>query len=164
MCPTHFRIRLTFHNHYLGQYHQQTSTAPEQFHTTCPSLLNYISTKLVHNSSGLPYVKDGLLSRAANILDRIAHNPLVEESICSHRFNPAWKLVSQRLICDPSCKSLDTCDLLGVTSSNAYHCLKQAVRPFRRHVWHSLWTQIYKANTNYPGSLITEMHQASLSG
>ena len=53
-------------------------------------LPNYISVKLLHDSSGLPYVKDRLLSRATRTLERITANPLVEESICSSTVNPAW--------------------------------------------------------------------------
>ena len=41
-------------------------------------LPKYISVKLLHDSSGLPYVKDRLLSRATRILERISENPLVE--------------------------------------------------------------------------------------
>ena len=44
----------------------------------------------LHESSGFPYVKDRLLSCASKSLDRIAENPLVEESISSNRLNPAW--------------------------------------------------------------------------
>ena len=39
-----------------------------------------------------PYVKDRLLSCATKSLDRIAQNPLVEESISSNRLNPVWDL------------------------------------------------------------------------
>ena len=53
-------------------------------------LPKYICTKLLHDSTGLPYVKDRLLSCATRFLDRIAQNPLVEESISSNRLNPAW--------------------------------------------------------------------------
>ena len=52
-------------------------------------LLKYICTKLLHDT-GLPYVKDRLLSCATKSLDRIAQNPLVEESISRNRLNPAW--------------------------------------------------------------------------
>ena len=52
-------------------------------------LPKYICPKLLHDSTGL-YVKDRLLSCAAKSLDRIAQNPLVEESISSNRLNPAW--------------------------------------------------------------------------
>ena len=53
-------------------------------------LPKYISAKLLHDSSGLSYVKDRLLSRATRTLDRISKNPLVEESITFNRVNPAW--------------------------------------------------------------------------
>ena len=53
-------------------------------------LPKYISVKLLHDSSGLPYVKDRLLSCATKTLERISANPLVEESISSNKVNPAW--------------------------------------------------------------------------
>ena len=53
-------------------------------------LPKYIGIKLLHDSTGLPYVKDHLLSCATKSLDRIAQNPLVEASILSLRLNPAW--------------------------------------------------------------------------
>ena len=53
-------------------------------------LPKYISVKLLHDSYGLPYVKDRLLSCATRTLERISKNPLVEESISSHRVNPEW--------------------------------------------------------------------------
>ena len=53
-------------------------------------LPKYILPKLLHDSTGLPYVKDRLLNCATKSLDRIAQNPLAEASISSHRLNPAW--------------------------------------------------------------------------
>ena len=53
-------------------------------------LPKYISVKLLHDSSGLPYVKDRLFSRATKTLERISANPLVEESILSSTVNIAW--------------------------------------------------------------------------
>ena len=53
-------------------------------------LPKYILSKLLHDSTGLPYVKDRLLTCAFKSLDRIAQNPLVEASISSNRHNPAW--------------------------------------------------------------------------
>ena len=53
-------------------------------------LPKYILTKLLHYSTGLPYVKDLLLACTTKSLDRIAQNPLVEASISSNRLNPAW--------------------------------------------------------------------------
>ena len=49
-----------------------------------------ICPKWLHDSSGLPYVKDRLFSCASKSLDRIAQNPLVEETISCNRLNPAW--------------------------------------------------------------------------
>ena len=53
-------------------------------------LPKYILPKLLHDSTGLPYVKDRLLTCATKSPDRIAQNPLVEASISSNRHNPAW--------------------------------------------------------------------------
>ena len=53
-------------------------------------LPKYISVKLLHDSSGLPYVKDRLLSRATRTLERISANPMVDESISSNKVNNAW--------------------------------------------------------------------------
>ena len=53
-------------------------------------LPKYICPELLYDSTGLPYVKDRLLSCATKSLDRIAQNPLVEESISSNRLSPAW--------------------------------------------------------------------------
>ena len=49
-----------------------------------------ILPKLLHDSTGLPYVKDHLLTCATKSLNRIAQNPLVEASISSNRLNLAW--------------------------------------------------------------------------
>ena len=53
-------------------------------------LPKYLRSKLLHDSTGLPYVKGRLFSCATKSLDRIAQNPPVEESISSNRLNPAW--------------------------------------------------------------------------
>ena len=53
-------------------------------------LPKYISVKLLHDSSCLPYVKDRLLSCATRTLERISKNPLVEEPISFHRVNSEW--------------------------------------------------------------------------
>ena len=53
-------------------------------------LPKYILPKLLHDSTGLPYVKDRLLTCATKPLDRIAQNPPVEASISSNRLNPVW--------------------------------------------------------------------------
>ena len=87
--PANFRIWLPFDHNNFGHNHQRNSTAPEQIYSACPAFTK-ISVKLLHDSSGLPYVKDRLLSRATRTLERISVNPLVEESISSNKVNPAW--------------------------------------------------------------------------
>ena len=51
----------------------------------------------LYDSTGLPYVNDRLFSCATKSQDRIAQNPLVEESISSNRLNPAWDRFSTPL-------------------------------------------------------------------
>ena len=53
-------------------------------------LPKYIGVELLHDSSGLPYVKDRILSCATRTLKRISTNPLAEELITLNRVNPAW--------------------------------------------------------------------------
>ena len=53
-------------------------------------LPKYIGVKLLHDSSGVPYVKDRLLSCATRTFERISKNTLVKESITFNRVNPAW--------------------------------------------------------------------------
>ena len=79
-----------FDHNNVGHDYQQNSTAPEQVYPTCLRLPKYIIVKLLHDSSGIPYVKDRLVSCATRTLERICKNPLVEESITFDRVNPAW--------------------------------------------------------------------------
>ena len=61
-----------------------------KFIRLAPRLPKYIFPELLLDSTGLPYVKDRLLSCATQSLYRIAQNPLVEALISSNRLNPAW--------------------------------------------------------------------------
>ena len=61
-----------------------------KFNRLALRLPKYICSKLLHDSTGLPYVKDRLLPCATKSLGRIAQNPPVEESISSNSLNPAW--------------------------------------------------------------------------
>ena len=90
MCLANFRIWFPFDHNSFRHNHQRNSTAPEQFIRLALRLPKYISVKLLHDSSGLPYVKYRLFSRATKTLERISANPLVEESILSNKVNPAW--------------------------------------------------------------------------
>ena len=60
-----------------------------KFNQLALRLPKYISVKLLHDPSGLPYVKDRLLSCAARTSERISKNPLVDQSITFNRVNPA---------------------------------------------------------------------------
>ena len=76
-------------------------------------LPTYISIKLLHDSSGLPYVKDRLFSRATKTLERISANPLVEESISSTHGQPCVGSFSYTGLDNPSGKSLDYYGIQG---------------------------------------------------
>ena len=77
-------------------------------------LPEYISVKLLHDSSGLPYVKDRLLSCATRTLERISNNCLVEVSTTFNSVNPAWDhLPINTAFYNPSGQSLDYYDLQG---------------------------------------------------
>ena len=54
------------------------------------SLPKYISVKLLHDYSGLPYVKDRLFSYTTRTLERISANPLVEKPVSSNKVIPVW--------------------------------------------------------------------------
>ena len=96
-------------------------------------LPKYICTKLLHDSIGLPYVKDRLLSCATKSLDRIAQNPLDEESISSKRLNPAWDHFPTPLsVVRPVSPQINV--IYWGALPKACHCLKQAVRPIHGHI------------------------------
>ena len=90
MCPANFRIWLPFDHTTSGTIISEIQRLWNKFIRLALRLPKYISVKLLHDSSGLPYVKNRLLSRATRTLERITVNPLVEESISSSTVNPAW--------------------------------------------------------------------------
>ena len=53
-------------------------------------LPKYVSARLLHEASGLPYVRERLITVGQNHLARIHANPLVEHTINSARTNIAW--------------------------------------------------------------------------
>ena len=125
-------------------------------------LPKYISSKLLHDSTGLPYVKDRLLSCATKSLDRIAQNPLVEESIPSNRLNPAWDRFPTPLSVVRPVSPYNNVIYWGDLPKDC-HCLKQAVRPIRGHVLAQSMDYEIKATRDCPGNLTSEMHKASPS-
>ena len=99
-------------------------------------LPKYISVKLLHDSSGLPYVKDRLLSRATRTLERISANPLVEESISSNRVNPAWDRFATPLsLFRPVSLKIP----MAYRGNSSKHPCALRKRPVHnRQIWHSL--------------------------
>ena len=53
-------------------------------------LHKYISTRLLHETSGLPYVKDRLLAVATGQLQNSSRNPLVEHTINTAMSNAGY--------------------------------------------------------------------------
>ena len=53
-------------------------------------LPKYVSARLIHEASGLPYVRERLITLGQNHLARMHANPLVEHAINSARTNIVW--------------------------------------------------------------------------
>ena len=53
-------------------------------------LPKYVSARLLHEASGLPYVRERLITVGQNHLARMHANPLVEHTINSDSTNMAW--------------------------------------------------------------------------
>ena len=60
------------------------------FITLALRLPKYVSARLLHEASGLPYVKERLISVGQNYSARMHANPLVEHTINSAKTNIAW--------------------------------------------------------------------------
>ena len=89
-------------------------------------LPKYICPTLLHDSTGLPYMKDRLLSCATKSLDRITQNP---QSRSQYRSVGSILLGIVSTISCISCKSLRLRESAEVTPQNNCHCLKQVVKP-----------------------------------
>ena len=81
MCKTNVRIWGNFHNNRFGHCHHQTAEVAELFHRLALRLPRHISTRLLHETSGLLYVKDRLLAVATGQLQNSSRNPLVRNTI-----------------------------------------------------------------------------------
>ena len=109
-------------------------------------LPKYVSARLLHEASGLLYVRERLITVGQNHLARIHANPLVEHTISSARTNIAWdKYKTPISILKPPDWSTDTDYRMQeneVTSVNVQPLTpKVVVRPVRGQVWHSPRTQ-----------------------
>ena len=112
------------------------------FITLALRLLKYVSDRLLHEASGLPYVRGKLITVGQNHLARMHANPLVEHTINLARTNIAWdKYKTPISILKPPDRSTDTDYRMQkneVTSLNVQPLiLKVVVRPVHGHVWHS---------------------------
>ena len=124
-----------------------------------------MSTRLLHEASGLPYVRERLISVGQNHLARMHANPLVEYTINSAWTNIAWdKYKTPISILKPPDSPTDTDYKMQeneVTSVNVQPLtLKVVVRPVLGHVWHSRRTQI-KSQHGYlvPGVVFSRCHK-----
>ena len=109
-------------------------------------LPKYVSARLLHEASGLPYVRERLITVGQNHLARMHANPLVEHTINSARTNIAWdkykKSISLLKPPDWSTHADYRVQKNEVTSVNVQPLtLKVVVRPVHGHVWHSPRTQ-----------------------
>ena len=53
-------------------------------------LPKYVTARLIHEATGLPYVRERLITVGQNHLARMHANPLVEHTINTARHNIAW--------------------------------------------------------------------------
>ena len=119
-------------------------------------LPTYVSARLIHEASRLPYVRERLITVGQNHLARMHANPLLEHTISSARANITWdKYKAPISILKPPDRTNDTdCKMQEheVISLNVQPLiLKVVVRPIHGHVWHSPRTQNQKP-TRLPGS------------
>ena len=126
-------------------------------------LPKYVSARLLHEASGLPYVRERLISVGQNHLARMHANPLVEHTINSATTNITWdKYKTPISILKPPDWSTDTDYKMQeneVTSVNVQPLTpKVVVRPVHGHVWHSLRTQI-KSQQGYLVVIFSRCHK-----
>ena len=105
-------------------------------------LPKYVSACLIHEPSGLPYVRGRLITVDQNHLARMHANPLVEHAINSARTNIAWDKYKMPIsILKPPDWTTDTDYKMQkneVTSLNVQPLImKVLVRPIHGQVWHS---------------------------
>ena len=105
-------------------------------------LPKYVLARLLHEASGLPYVRERFITVGQNHLARMHTNPLVEHTINSARTNIASdKYKTPISILKPPDWSTDTDYKMQqneVTSPKVQPLIqKVVVRPVHRHVWHS---------------------------
>ena len=101
-----------------------------------------MSARLLHEASGLPYVRKRLITVSQNHLATMHANPLIEHTINSARTNIAWdKYKTPISILKPPDGSTDNGYKMQeneIASLNIQPLTLKVV--VHGHVWHSLWT------------------------
>ena len=69
---------------------QKIQRVQNSFNRLALRLPKYVLARLLHEASGLPYVRERLITVGQNHLARMHANPLVEHTISSARTNIAW--------------------------------------------------------------------------
>ena len=147
MYQTNIRIWDCFYHNCFGNcHHKNTKKFQNSFIRLALRLPKYVSGPLLHEASGLPYVRERLVTVGQNHLARMHANPLVEHTINSARTNIAWdKYKTPISILKPPDRSTDTDYRMQeneVTSVNVQPLTqKVVVRPVPGQVWHSPRTQ-----------------------
>ena len=90
VCKTSIRVWDCFYNNGFGPCHKKLQRVENSFIRLALRLPKYVSVRLLHETSGLPYVKERLISVGQNQLARMHVNPLIEHTINSARTNIAW--------------------------------------------------------------------------
>ena len=91
MCKTNIRIWDCFYyNCFVNCHHQIQKSSQNLFIRLALRLPKYVSARLLHDASGLPYVRERPVTVGQNRLARMHINPLVERTINSARTNIAW--------------------------------------------------------------------------
>ena len=76
-----------FYHNCFGNCHHQIQRVQNSFVRPALRLPKYVSARLLHEASGLPYVRERLITVGQNHLARMQANPLVEHTISSARTN-----------------------------------------------------------------------------
>ena len=90
MCKTSIRIWDCFYHNCFGNCHHKIQRVQNSFIRLAIRLPKYVLARLLHEASGLPYVRERLISVGQNHLARMHATPLVEHTINSATTNIAW--------------------------------------------------------------------------
>ena len=89
MCKINIRIWDCFYHNCFGNCHHKNTKVQNSFIRPALCFPRYVSARLLHKDSGLPYVRERLITVGQNHLARMHANPLVEHTINSARTNIA---------------------------------------------------------------------------